>query len=70
MALTMVAVGDTREVLCYRGKDEMKKRLYDLGLVKGEMVKVVGENQDGLILLVKGVKIAINKGLASLIMVK
>ena len=56
MALTMVAVGDTKEVLCYRGKDEMKKRLYDLGLVKGEMVK--------------GVKIAINKGLASLIMVK
>ncbi len=70
MSLAMVALGDVKEVLGYRGKDDMKRRLQDMGLVKGEKVQVVGENQGGLILLVKGVKVALNKGLASLIMVK
>ncbi|WMJ76192.1 MULTISPECIES: FeoA family protein [unclassified Sedimentibacter] len=70
MSLAMVALGDTIEVLGYRGKDDMKRRLQDMGLVKGERIQVIGENQGGLILLVKGVKVALNKGLASLIMVK
>ncbi|MGI6000866.1 MAG: FeoA family protein, partial [Candidatus Merdisoma sp.] len=43
--------------------------LQDLGFVKGEKVQVVGENPSGMILLVKGVRIALNRGLASQIMV-
>lgn len=69
MALSMVSVGETRTILEFRGKDSMKRHLQDLGLIKGEIVKVLGENQSGLILLVKGVKIALNRGLASMIIV-
>lgn len=69
MSLSMVALGETRMVSEFRGKDDMKRRLQDLGFVKGEMVQVVGESASGLILLVKGVKVALNRGLASLIIV-
>jgi ferrous iron transport protein A len=70
MSLTMVAPGEIREVSGFRGKDDMKRRLQDLGFVKGEKVQVVDDSQSGLIILVKGVRIALNKGLASLIMVQ
>ncbi|HAQ39415.1 MAG TPA: ferrous iron transport protein A [Clostridiales bacterium] len=70
MSLAMVAPGEIREVSEFKGKDELKRRLQDLGFVKGEKIQVIGENQGGLILLVKGVKVALNKGLAHLIIVK
>jgi ferrous iron transport protein A len=66
----MVSIGETRVVSELRGKDDMKRHLQDIGLVKGEKVQVVGENQSGIILLVKGVKIALNRGLATRIMVE
>lgn len=69
MSLAMVAPGEIREISGFRGKDEMKRRLQELGFIKGEKVQVLGESQSGLILIVKGVKIALNKGLASLITV-
>ncbi len=70
MSLAMVLPGEIREISGFRGKDEMKRRLRDLGFVKGEQIQVVGDSQNGLIIIVKGVKIALNKGLASLIIVK
>ncbi|WP_123609783.1 FeoA family protein [Mobilisporobacter senegalensis] len=70
MALAMVGIGETRVISNFRGKEEMKRHLQDLGFVKGELVKVVGENASGMILLVKGVKIALNRGLASQIIVE
>ena len=69
MPLAMVPLGETRVVMTFRGKEEMKRHLQDMGFVKGESVKVVGENHSGIILIVKGVRIAINRGLASLIIV-
>ena len=69
MSLSMVALGESKIVFEFRCKEEMKRRLQDLGFVKGEKVQVVSENQSGLILLVKGVKVALNRGLASLIIV-
>ena len=62
MALAMMEVG-------FHGKEEVKRHLQDLGFVKGGTVQVVGENASGMILLVKGVRIALNRGLASQIMV-
>ena len=47
----------------------MNRHLRDLVFVKGEMGQVVGENPSCVILLVKGVRIALNRGLASQIMV-
>ena len=69
MSLSMMKVGDEGVVLEFRGNEPMKRHLQDLGFVKGEKVQVIGDNPSGLILLVKGVRIAINRGIASLIMV-
>ncbi|MDF2944016.1 MAG: Fe2+ transport system protein [Herbinix sp.] len=69
MSLAMVELGETKIISDFTGKEDMKRHLQDLGFVKGEKVKVVGENPSGMILVVKGVKIALNRGLASKIMV-
>lgn len=69
MSLNMVPLGETKIISMFRGKDEMKRRLQDLGFVKGQEIQVIGENPSGLILLVKGTKIALNRGLASMIIV-
>lgn len=70
MALSMMGLGEIRTICAFRGKEEMKRHLQDLGFLKGEQVQVVGENPSGLILNVKGVKIALNRGLASMIIVE
>jgi len=69
MSLAMMELGEMRTVSEFHGKEEVKKHLQDLGFIKGESVKVVGENPGGLILLIKGVKVALNRGLANMIMV-
>jgi ferrous iron transport protein A len=70
MSLAMVSIGEIRTVSEFRGKAEMKKHLQNMGFNKGEKVQVVGENQSGIILLIKDVRIALNRGLASMIMVE
>lgn len=69
MALAMMSLGETRTISDFKGKDDMKRHLQNLGFVRGEKVQVVGENQSGLILVVKGVRLALNRGLAALIIV-
>lgn len=69
MSLTFVEIGDTKVIVDFKGKEDIKRHLQDMGFVKGESVKLLSENESGLILLVKGVRVAINKGLASKIMV-
>ena len=69
MPLSMMQVGETKEIQDLHGKEEVKRRLQDLGFVKGEKVEVVGENSSGMILVVKEVRIALNRGVASQIMV-
>lgn len=69
MPLAMVPEGETRIITEFRGQEEMKRHLQDLGFTKGEKVRVAGESPSGMILVVKGVKIALNRGLANRIMV-
>lgn len=69
MPLSMMEKGDTRRIAELRGQEEMKRHLQDLGFVRGERVHVVGENAGGMILVVKGVRIALNRALANRIMV-
>lgn len=69
MSLVFANIGETRVIVDFTGKDETKRHLQDMGFIKGESVKLLSENESGLILLVKGVRVAINKGLASKIMV-
>ncbi len=69
MPLSMMEQGDTRKITEFRGKEEMKRRLQDMGFTKGEYVRVAEENPGGMILVVKGVKVALNRALADRIMV-
>ena len=69
MTLSMANNGEEKEIVELRAKDSVKKHLQSLGFIVGEKVEVVSENSSGLILLIKGSKIALNKGVASKIMV-
>ena len=69
MALAMMGVGEKRMVIKVRGKDEVIRHLMDLGFAPGAEVLVVGENVAGMILMVKGVRVALDRGLANKIMV-
>ncbi|MCI9104614.1 MAG: ferrous iron transport protein A [Lachnospiraceae bacterium] len=69
MPLSMMEQGDVRSIMEFRGQEEMKRHLQDLGFMKGEKVRVVEENPGGMILVVKGVKIALNRALANRIIV-
>ena len=42
MALAMMEIGEIREIRSFHGKEEVKRRLQDLGFVKGEHVQVKG----------------------------
>lgn len=70
MPLAMAPIGEKKVISMLKGKDDIKRRLQDLGFIKGEEIQILEENQSGIILLVKGVKIALNRGLASLIIVE
>jgi len=69
MPLSLATLGETKIISEFRGKEEMKRHLQDLGFIKGEKVEILGENQSGMILKIKGVRIALNRGLASKIIV-
>lgn len=69
MALALMNIGEKRTVTKLRGKDEVIRHLQDLGFAQGSEVQVLGENAAGMILLVKGVRIALDRGLAGKIMV-
>lgn len=70
MPLAMVSLGEERVIDTLKGKDEVKRHLKDLGFLRGQTVSVLSDNQSGLIVQVKGVRIAINKALANKIIVK
>ena len=62
-------IGEKRKVMKLHGKDEVVRHLQDLGFAPGSEVQVLGENAAGMILMVKGVRIALDRGLAGRIMV-
>lgn len=69
MPLAMMLDGEKKTVEAFRGKEETKRHLQDLGIMKGQEVQVIGRNASGIILLVKGVRVALNRGLANQILV-
>lgn len=69
MALAMLNIGDKAVIKELHTKDSVKKHLQNLGFVTGEEIEVIGENSSGLILSVKGVRVALNRGLATQIYV-
>ncbi|MGH0053911.1 MAG: FeoA family protein [Sphaerochaetaceae bacterium] len=64
MPLSLAQVGETRKIIGLCGEESMKQHLLDLGFVAGQVVEVVGNSNQGLILSIKGVRLALNRGLA------
>lgn len=64
MPLPYAQVGETRRIVSLHADEELKRHLMDLGFVIGERVQVVGTTKEGLILSLKGVRLALNRGLA------
>lgn len=69
MALSMALKGETKTIQRFIGKEDVVTRLREMGFVPGERVEVLGQNPSGLILLVKGVRLALDRNLASRIIV-
>ena len=69
MPLAMVSIGEKRKIKSLTGTEDIKKHLIDLGFVSGQDVLVLGDSAAGMILLVKGTKLALNRGLAQQILV-
>lgn len=69
MALTMARDGETITIQRFLGKEEVVTRLRDLGFIPGEKIEVISSNQSGMVVLVRGVKLALDRSLAARIMV-
>ncbi len=69
MPLTMANYGEPLSIKAIHGKDETRRFLESLGFVTGAQVTVVTEMGGNMILNVKETRIALNKGMASRIMV-
>ncbi len=70
MPLTMLGSGENAVITGCRAKDRTMKFLEGLGLVPGTQICVVSENNGNIILSVRGSRIAINRGIAQLLMVE
>lgn len=66
----MVSIGEEKIIKEIRAKEEVKRHLQNLGFITGEKIEVISENNSGLILMVKGSKIALNRGMANKIIVQ
>lgn len=69
MALAMLQPGEQGIIQSIVGKEDVKRHLQNLGFVRGETVQVISENASGIVLAVKGTRIALNRGLANRIIV-
>ncbi len=69
MPLSMAAVGATERISRITGRDEVRQHLAELGFVVGEYVTVVSEMGGSLILAVKDSRVALDKAMATRILV-
>ena len=69
MPLTLTKPGETVVIRKVTGKDEIRQHLAELGFVVDGMVTVVSELAGNLILQVKDSRVALDKTLASRIMI-
>ena len=69
MPLSMVTIGDVNVIKKITGRDEVRKHLANLGFVVGQEVVVVNQLGGNLILSIKDSRIALDRALATRIMV-
>ncbi|MBU3214644.1 ferrous iron transport protein A [Clostridium estertheticum] len=69
MPIILAATGNEMSIKKITGNDKTRRFLSSLGFVIGETVTVISELGGNLILNVKGSRIALDKGMASRIIV-
>jgi ferrous iron transport protein A len=69
MPLTMARTGETNIIRKITGKDEVRRHLAELGFVVGASVTVVSEIAGNMILSVKDSRVALDRGMATRIMI-
>lgn len=69
MPLSFLKSGESGTITKITGKDEVQKHIGNLGFVVGEDVTVVSEMAGNVIVEVKGCRVALDKSMASRIMV-
>lgn len=69
MPLSMAKIGQVNFIQRITGKDDVRQHLAELGFVIGERVTIVSENGGGMILSVKGTRIALSTSMLNRIMV-
>ena len=69
MPLTLVKEGTVASIVRVGGKDEVRRRLENMGFVQGASVTVVSANNGNVIVNVKESRVAISKEMANKIMV-
>lgn len=69
MPLSFARSGDTNYIRRITGRDEVRQHLAELGFVAGERVTVVSEIAGNMILQIKDSRIALNREMASRIIV-
>lgn len=69
MPLTMVDFNRDYEVKKINGRNEILKHLEDLGIVVGTIVRVISKGEAGVILDVRGSRIALGMDLANRVLV-
>ena len=69
MALTEITTSDTFRIHRVKGDSKIRRHLENLGFVPGEMVRVISRVESGLIVSVKGCRVAVNHDAASLVLV-
>lgn len=69
MPLAMIGIGEKRQIIKIKGKDEIRKFLGNLGFVEGADVTVISENLGNLIVNIKNSRVAIDRTMALRIIV-
>lgn len=69
MPLSFLKNGESSKVSKVRGKDEVRHHLENLGFVEGAEVRVVSEMAGSLIVEIKGTQVALDRSVASKIVV-
>ena len=69
MPLTMAKAGEAAAILKITGRDEVRQHLAELGFVVGGTVTVVSEMAGGLIVQVKGSRVALDRSMANRILI-
>jgi ferrous iron transport protein A len=69
MPLILADKGNEMNIIKITGNDETKRFLNSLGFVTGEKVKIISELGGNLIINIKDSRVALDKGMASRIIV-